>query len=168
MTLNFKKTRSLLFFIATMLFISITNAQSTQSSVDANTSRASNEVSCEVDSLKQNKATSGCLPSSCRGVKTKFGEAKVISNLRTNLISLKAGMEKSNTIKFDPRAYDIHDIIGTTDDESLQIIIREIKLIEQEVSNKTDVTLATLSLPKNKAKQIAYLDHRITTLKKFL
>ena len=39
------------------------------------------KASCDPDKATA-KATSGCLPSSCRGAQTKFGEAKVISNLQ--------------------------------------------------------------------------------------
>lgn len=91
------------------------------------------EATCSVDHKKDAKAscgtaatnetTSGCLPSSCRGAKTKFGEAKVISNLRGDLVALKTKMEKSTTPRFDASSYDIHGIVGETDDESLQIIV---------------------------------------------
>ncbi|OUR97970.1 hypothetical protein A9Q86_15395 [Flavobacteriales bacterium 33_180_T64] len=114
------------------------------------------------------KTTSGCLPSSCRGAKTKFGEAKVISNLRSELVSLKAKMEKSTTPKFDARSYDIHGIVGETDDESLQIMVREVKLVEKEFSNKTKFKALAFVLPENKAKQIKYLESRVEGLKKLL
>lgn len=125
------------------------------------------KVSC--DTTKENtKATSGCLPSSCRGAKTKFGEAKVISNLRKNLIAIKAKMEASKSPRFDAHSYDIHGIVGKTDDESLQIIVREVKLIEKEFSNKTKFKPLAFALPENKAKQIIYLEDRLNSIKKFL
>ncbi|MEX0275570.1 MAG: hypothetical protein AB3N16_14450 [Flavobacteriaceae bacterium] len=137
------------------------------------------ETTCAIDHKKDGKAscgtasatletTSGCLPSSCRGAKTKFGEAKVISNLRSSLVGLKAEMEKSKTPKFDERSYDIHDIVGETDDESLQIIVREVQLMEKEFSLKTQFRPLAFTLPENKAKQVKYLEKRLETLKQFL
>lgn len=157
-----KDTLPFLFFCAMMVSL---NAQSNSS---ANTVQSNKDISCALGSSKPSQATSGCLPSSCRGAQTKFGEAKVITNLRSSLIALKADMEKSNAFKFDTRAYDIHGIVGETDDESLDIIVREIKIIEREFSGKTDFRSVALSLPKSKAQQITYLENRLDTLKKFL
>lgn len=114
------------------------------------------------------KQTSGCTPSSCRGAKTKFGEAKVITGLRESLIALKAKMEKSKQPVFSPRSYDIHGIVGKSDNESLQILVREVKLVEGEVAQKLNKQLATFALPKNKAKQIKYLNERISALQTLL
>ncbi len=125
------------------------------------------KTSCDTKTAKA-ETTSGCLPSSCRGAKTKFGEAKVISNLRGNVIALKAKMEKSKAPKFDARSYDIHDIVGNTDTESLEILIREIKLMEKEFSHKTSFQSSAFAIPENKAKQIQYLQERLSALNKFL
>lgn len=114
------------------------------------------------------EATSGCTPSNCRGAKTKFGEAQVISDLRLNLIDLKSELEKSDEVKFDPRSYDIHDIIGNDDDESLEKIVKEVKIVEQEISNKLDKEIASFELPESKAKQIQYLNGRIESLQQVL
>ena len=114
------------------------------------------------------KSTSGCAPSGCRGAKTKFGKAKVISNLRSRLISLKAEMEKSTQPTFDARSYDIHRIVGQSDDESLQIIIKEVKLIERAFAEKLNHNVSPFRLPNNKAKQISYLSNRIEDLQKIL
>ncbi|CAL2080594.1 hypothetical protein [Tenacibaculum sp. 190524A02b] len=158
-----------------MLFSKNINAQSSCCSGEKN-----NKIACATKnkngektsscntSAKAIESTSGCSPSSCRGAKTKFGEAKVISNLRTNLIALKAKMEKSKTTKFNARSYDIHGIVGETDDQSLQIIVKEIKLMEKEFSNKTKFKPLAFTMPKNKAKQITYLQSRIDRLKKIL
>ena len=112
--------------------------------------------------------TSGCSPSSCRGAKTKFGEATVISDLRLDLIDLKAEMEQSEDPSFDERSYDIHGIIGDSDDESLKIIADEVKLIEGAFSEKLNHEPSTFALPANKAKQVQYLSARIEGLKKLL
>lgn len=112
--------------------------------------------------------TSGCTPSNCRGAQTKFGEAKVISDLRINLIELKAELEKSESITFDPRSYDIHGIIGESDDESIEIIINEVKIVEEEFEEKLKQEFAAFELPDNKAKQIQYLNSRIELLQQVL
>lgn len=151
---NLKASFSVVFFSAQLLFLGTTYSQS-------------DDCSSPIEVKDKTEKTSGCSPSSCRGSQTKFGEAKVITDLRANLIGLKSDMEKSNTI-FDARAYDIHGIVGKTDDESLEIIVREIKIIEKEFSNKTNFKLVALSLPESKAQQIAYLENRLHTLKKFL
>lgn len=113
-------------------------------------------------------ATSGCTPSNCRGAQTKFGEAKVISDLRINLIELKAELEKSESIAFEPRSYDIHGIIGKSDDESLDIIVKEVKIVEEEIADKLNQKIAAFDLPSNKAKQIQYLNGRIAFLQQAL
>lgn len=114
------------------------------------------------------ETTSGCTPSNCRGAQTKFGEAKVISDLRINLIELKAELEESEDIAFDPRSYDIHDIIGDSDDESLEKIVTEVKIVEEEIVDKLNQKLAVFELPENKAKQIQYLNGRIESLQEVL
>ena len=113
-------------------------------------------------------STSGCTPSNCRGAQTKFGEAKVISELRLNLIELKAELEKSENVSFDPRSYDIHGIIGDSDDESLEIIVKEVKIVEEEIVEKLDQKIVGFELPENKAKQIQYLNGRIESLQQAL
>ena len=71
------------------------------------------------------ESTSGCTPSNCRGEKTKFGEAKVISNLRKDLIALKAKMENYKTHTFSNKAITVHGIVGESDEESITIIKNE-------------------------------------------
>lgn len=112
--------------------------------------------------------TSGCSPSNCRGATTKFGEAKVITNLRKELIALKADMEKSTSPVFSKRSYDIHGILGESDDESIAIIAREVQLIEKEFSEKKKEQFKAFDLPENKAKQVRFLKDRIKGLKKLL
>lgn len=114
------------------------------------------------------ESTSGCTPSNCRGAQTKFGEAKVISELRVNLIELKAELEKSDSPTFAPRSYDIHDIIGDTDEESLEKIVEEVKIVEGEFVDKLNQKFAEFELPDNKAKQIQYLSSRIELLQEVL
>lgn len=113
-------------------------------------------------------ATSGCTPSNCRGAKTKFGEAKVITDLRLNLIELKAEMEKSESPNFEAKSYDIHGIVGDSDKESLDILVKEVQIVEEELSNKLNFNPAQFELPDNSAKQVAYLDERIDELKELL
>ncbi|MDC8005843.1 hypothetical protein POV27_17450 [Aureisphaera galaxeae] len=108
--------------------------------------------------------TSGCAPSACRGAKTKYGEAKVITQLRTELVALKADMEKSKNPSFDAKSYDIHGIVGKTDDESLEILIKEIQKVEKAFSERTAYSAPKLSLPENKAKKVQYLMQRVQDL----
>lgn len=112
--------------------------------------------------------TSGCNPSNCRGAQTKFGEAQVISDLRINLIDLKAELEKSESVTFEPRSYSIHGIIGESDDESISIIATEVKIVEEEIAVKLNHQIAVFKLPEVKAKQIQYLNDRIQFLQKAL
>lgn len=131
------------------------------------TQKDGKKVACDTKKASA-EATSGCLPSSCRGAKTKFGEAKVIANLRSNLIALKAKMEQSTAPKFAARSYDIHDIVRNSDAESLKILIRELKLMEKEFALKTSFQATTLEIPESKAKQVQYLQERLSALQKFL
>ncbi len=123
-------------------------------------------VCCSSSSVEG--ATSGCSPSACRGAKTKFGEAKVISNLRLSLIELKAEMEKSTNPKFEARSYDIHGIVGESDDESLKIIANEVRLVEAAFATKLKHKPLKFDLPENKARQVQYLNARIEGLKQLL
>lgn len=113
-------------------------------------------------------ATSGCTPSNCRGAKTKFGEAQVISDLRLNLIDLKADMEKSENPSFEEKFYDIHGIVGSSDEESLEIIVKQVQLVEEAFVEKLNHEPSEFVLPNNKAKQISYLKTRIEGLQKLL
>lgn len=115
-------------------------------------------------SKESKKSTSGCSPSGCRGAKTKFGEAKVISDLRLDLIDLKAKMEASKTVEFEARSYDIHGIIGETDDESLEIIIREFKIVQKAFEKSLNLKVSEEKIPSKKAKQIVWLKDRIKNL----
>jgi len=114
------------------------------------------------------ETTSGCNPSSCRGAKTKFGEAKVVSNLRLNLIELKGEMETYKKVEFPQRSYDIHGIVGETDEESLAIIEKEVKIVEALFVEKFNLKLATNEIPTNKAKKVKYLSERIDLFKNTL
>ncbi|MEL7118654.1 MAG: hypothetical protein AAFO07_04415 [Bacteroidota bacterium] len=163
MKLNLKKT----IFSATLLFglLFSTSAIAQTSCCTKSKSETAEKIAC---TTSEKESTSGCTPSACRGAKTKFGEAKVISELRGSLIALKADMEKSTSPAFDAKAYDIHGIVGETDDESLEIIIQHVKTIESDFATKLSFKPTTFSLPQNKAKQVQYLNSRIDALKKKL
>ncbi|MEM7085216.1 MAG: hypothetical protein AAF489_03490 [Bacteroidota bacterium] len=124
--------------------------------------------SCSTASVASTESTSGCSPKSCRGAKTKFGEAMVITNLRSELIALKADMEKSTNPSFDAKSYDIHGIVGENDDQSLDIIVREVKIVEQAFAQKLNYSAPTFDLPESKAKKVQYLSSRIESLKGLL
>jgi len=163
MKFNLKKT----LVAATLLFgiLFSTNVVAQSSCCTKDKAAAAKTACC---SSSSQSATSGCTPSACRGAKTKFGEAKVITNLRSNLIDLKADMEQSASPKFDERSYDIHGIIGETDGESLEIIVKEVKLVEDAFVEKLNHKPSEFDLPKNKAKQVRYLNTRIEELKQLL
>ena len=154
----------------TVFCMNISQAQKTACcSSKATTPKAcapANSVSTVANTTKG--TTSGCNPSACRGAKTKFGEAKVISDLRLNLIALKGEMESYEKIEFPQRSYDIHGIIGKTDDESLEIIEREVKIVEAQFVEKFNLNLATSDMPENKAKKVKYLSERIELFKNTL
>lgn len=115
------------------------------------------------------ETTSGCTPSNCRGSKTKFGEAKVISDLRLQLFGLKAAMEKSEDTKFSERSYSVHGIIGETDSESLNIIADEVKVIETAFENaKIAFQNTDAETPESSAKLVRHLSSRITYLNSLL
>jgi len=168
MKLNLKNILYASSLLVGLLFSSNINAQTACCA-----SAKHDKESCTTKEGKSNcaataTATSGCSPSSCRGAKTKFGEAKVITELRLNLIALKADMEKSHHTTFDARSYDIHGIVGETDDESLKIITDEVKVIESAFVEKLEYKPAAFKLPENKAKQVQFLSDRIEQLKKQL
>ena len=77
-------------------------------------------------------------------------------------------MEKTKKTSFDARSYDIHGIVGETDDESLQIIVKEVNIVEKAFSKKLKYKAPALSLPNSKAKQVQYLNARIENLQKLL
>lgn len=112
--------------------------------------------------------TSGCTPSNCRGAKTKFGEAKVISELRLNLVALKAKMEKHEDHSFSAAAISVHDIIGASDEESLQIVAEQVSIIEPEILAVSSEQLPALTASDNKAIQVKHLRERITALTEML
>lgn len=114
------------------------------------------------------ETTSGCNPSSCRGAKTKFGEAKAITDLRMKLIDLKADMETYKKVEFPERTYSVHGIVGETDEESLEIISTEVKLMETKFVEAFKLDIDEFAVPENKAKQVQYLAQRIDTFQKAL
>ncbi len=169
MKLPVRSTISILMVALFALYGFTANAQS------SNQTKTKDKTACvtttggkKSEACASTASTSGCKPSSCRGAKTKFGEAKVISNLRNELIALKAKMEQSKTPKFEARSYDLHGIVGKSDDESIDIIIKEVKLIEKDFNKNSKYTPVAFDLPQNKAKQIQYLSDRIEALKALL
>lgn len=77
-------------------------------------------------------------------------------------------MEKTKRTSFDAKSYDIHGIVGESDNESLQIIIKEVKKVEKAFAQKLNYKTAQFSLPENKAKQVQYLNARIDKLQGIL
>jgi len=146
------------------MFLSNTNyAQSTA----CKPGEAKSEACC-ASKAKVAESTSGCSPSNCRGAQTKFGEAKVITTLRGDLIALKANLETYTTVDFEERTYSVHALVGETDEESLQIITKEVQLIEDAFSENLNETLASFELPEQKAKKVQYLQARIQHLQGLL
>lgn len=141
-------------------------------------SKTSSEKSCCKPGDKNSKAccsttgisesTSGCTPSNCRGAKTKFGEAKVISNLRLELIALKAKMENHDKLDFSESAISVHDIIGETDEQSLNIIAEHVSIIQSELITLTKRELPVTQWSENKAKKVQQLNEQIVAMKSVL
>ena len=77
-------------------------------------------------------------------------------------------METYDKVKFPQRSYDIHGIIGESDDESLEIIEKEVKIVEEQFVEKFDLKLASAEVPENKAKKVKYLSERIELFKNTL
>ncbi|MGX1930160.1 hypothetical protein [Flagellimonas sp. 2504JD4-2] len=152
---NLKTTFSILFFAMYLPFSAKTYAQSAE---------------CTTPSEVKDKTelTSGCKPSSCRGAQTKFGEAKVITELRKELVALKSELELYQPLQFEARTFDIHGIVGETDEQSLDIISKEVQLIEKDFASKLKYSTSAFVLPENKAKQIQFLRERISNLKNSL
>ena len=125
-------------------------------------------TACCTSKAKVAESTSGCTPSNCRGAQTKFGEAKVITTLRGDLIALKANLETYETVDFEERIYSVHALVGETDEESLQIITKEVQLIERAFTENLNETLVSFELPEQKAKQVQYLQTRIQQLRQLL
>lgn len=133
------------------------------STAACNTKEASAKTACCASAPKE--TTSGCTPSNCRGAKTKFGEAKVISDLREKLYALKADMEKSEKVKFPERSFSVHGIIGETDIESLNIIASEVKIIESAFEGaEFELEKTNFDADFSNAKKVSYLSDRITYL----
>lgn len=156
-----------LFCLLTFLFTNVTQAQTACCSSKATTPKSCAPAKADSKTAAK-ETTSGCNPSACRGAKTKFGEAKVISELRLNLIALKGEMETYDKVEFPQRSYDIHGIIGESDDESLEIIEKEVKLVEEQFVEKFNLKLASAEVPTNKAKKVKYLSERIELFKNTL
>lgn len=152
------KLRKLLMALPILMAFMFTSSLHAQS-----TAKKSKEACCSSEA-KSEVRTSGCTPSNCRGAQTKFGEAKVITDLRSELIAIKAIMEKSESPKFDARSYDIHGIVGEDDASSMKIIIDELQIVENAFAATTDYKAGPLELPENKAKQIVYLKERMAKL----
>ncbi len=125
------------------------------------------QSSCDSKVTIEEKVT-GCTPSACRGAQTKFGEAKVISDLRKQLIDLKSQMEVSVTHAFEERTYSVHGLLGETDAESLQIIAEEVKIIENAFFNTMDAKFPVIHTTENKAKTVQALKLRIEQLAQLL
>lgn len=84
------------------------------------------------------------------------------------MIELKAEMEKSDSPQFEAESFDIHGIVGNSDEESLEILVKQLKVVEEEFSDKLNFNPTQFELPENSAKQVAYIDNRIDDLKELL
>ena len=109
-----------------------------------------------------------CTPSNCRGAKTKFSEAAVITELRESLIALKADLEQSEDPVFDSKTYNVHGIVGDSDEESIRILKDEVLIIEEAFVDLSLYNPGSFNLPENKAHQVEYLKDRIDDLHKAL
>lgn len=161
-----------MFCFSMVLFIpQISHAQKACCAKGTSKSNCAKEASADVaccSTAGKKQTTSGCTPSNCRGAKTKYGEAKVISELRLNLIALKAKMEKHERLEFSQEAISVHDIIGDTDDQSLEIVTEQVALIQSEIMRLTDAELPDPELSTNKALKVKQLSDLIIAFDKVL
>ncbi len=160
------------FFCTLIICFAAANANAQKPCCSAD-SKAAVECNKKVDNLacctkSAKETTAGCTPSNCRGAKTKFGEAKVISNLREKLVALKAKLEDYPSHKFSNQAITVHEIIGETDDESIKIVSNHLAIIESEVYGFRNQKLPEIKPVENKAKQVQQLQERINTLNSVL
>ncbi len=118
------------------------------------------EKTCATDQVTKSESTVGCKPSSCRGAQTKFSEAKVLTDLRNDLVSLKSTLHEG--------AIEMQDLVGESDTESLELMAREIQSLEAFFSTKFDTTFPRFVLPQNRAKQVSFLKGRLQGLQKLL
>ena len=162
---KFRIGLSLVFFMTLTTMTANVNAQSTGCETEEKTQK---RIQSNGFTLQSETSPSGCNPSSCRGSKTEFGEAKVISSLRSKLLTLTKAMEASKSPKFEKRSNTTGDAMADSDDQRLETIIKEIRRIEEEVSSKTNYKPSAFLLPKNKAQRVRYLDQRIESIKKYL
>ena len=77
-------------------------------------------------------------------------------------------METYVDVEFPQRSYDIHGIIGESDTESLEIIEKEVKIVEEQFVKKFNLKLASNEIPTNKAQKVKYLAERIELFKNTL
>jgi hypothetical protein len=75
---------------------------------------------------------SGCSPQTCGPENTKIGEAVILTELRKDLINLK------DLVKVNKGLIEVTEVaIGTDDDESLQIMVKEIAKLNDLLNLKT-------------------------------
>nr|WP_299344894.1 hypothetical protein [Allomuricauda sp.] len=111
------------------------------------------------------ETTPGCQPSSCRGQQTKFKEAKVISDLRNELVHLKSRLQQEKpSLKVSSGS----NLIGETDEESLKLIFDEVQFLQDAVSENLNLNLGKLEYSLNAAKTVQKLRERIEELTKLL
>ncbi|MGB0523319.1 MAG: hypothetical protein ACPGJS_10195 [Flammeovirgaceae bacterium] len=116
--------------------------------------------------------TTGCNPKACGPHDTKTSEAKVITNLRDDLGQLKVEMTDQKKFVFSTRITNTKTQKGKSDEESLLILALEIAQVENELRDKVKgvnwENMPHETLPANRAKQVAYLSHKVKSLKNVL
>lgn len=85
----------------------------------------------------------------CRPGNTKTSEAKVLTELRKELVAVKSSLGLSQEIE-----------VGKTDDESLQIMLTVVNALLKEEG------LAEVSSPESKAQTVSAIRNKIAELKK--
>ena len=155
----------LLFFTTAAFSQAKCCAKGSKEAIACNAKATKAVACCATTNAKE--TTSGCTPSNCRGAKTKFGEAKVISELRLQLVALKAKMESHN-LNFSEQSISVHDIIGESDQESLEIVAEHLGMMEMEILSQTDNNLPVVEWSERKALKVKQLNDRITELSNLL
>ncbi len=143
-----------------------TSSNKLEANCETNQNQSTAQNACCAKTTEE--TTSGCTPSSCRGAQTKFGEAKVITDLRTKLVALKSKMETYKPHKFSNNAITMHGIVGESDEESLDIIYKHLMNMESEIYPSKKQKLPKKLQPKSKADRVKLLDQRITEASKLL
>ena len=104
-----------------------------------------------------------CVPVGCGPEGTKKEEARVISELRTKIITLKKEIAASPSHKLFDNSIVADVPVGKDDDESLVLLQREVEGLER-IFSKKEINNANASAFPNRALWVASLYQRVESL----